>query len=196
MVPPAKPGSSPVRPPPAPAAPAKAQARPLAFKALLMRFAPPNPAPARALPAKAAAPAIIAHPPHEKPKTKTPDKGEAHDERKPKERVKDAELLDPSTRMTAQLAPPLASSTTTPSEQVTQRSRMSLEELIPHVVRRIAWGGDRAKGSAVLELTSGDRITVHAEGRRVRIEAAGNAELERRIESRLRAAGIEVESVG
>jgi len=156
-----------------------------------MRFAPPTP-PAAAASAKAT---LEAKEPKAPKAPKEPK--EPNEERKPRERKKaDIDPLDPAVRSSAQLAPPLASTSfVTKSEEVTQRSRISLEELIPHVVRRIAWGGDRAKGSAVLELTSGDRITVHAEGRRVRVEADGNVELERRIESRLRAAGIEVESV-
>ena len=99
-------------------------------------------------------------------------------------------------RVTAQLSPPCTSAPAAHLDEVaTSRSRVSLEELIPQVVRRIAWGGDRTKGSVHLELTSGEKVTVHAEGRRVRVEVEGNEDLERRIGSRLRAAGIEVEGV-
>lgn len=122
-------------------------------------------------------------------------------EEKPKRPTKEIDPLDPATRAAAQLAPPMNASaiTTTPKgEEVTARSRISLEELIPQVVRRIAWGGDRVKGTVHVELHSGTTVTVHADGARVRVELGGagdHAELGRRIESRLRAAGIEVESV-
>jgi hypothetical protein len=164
----------------------------LAFKALLMMAAgkgKPSPA----------APALPAMPPATMtpPKAKTPIARE--DEPRPTAKRTEhapADLLDPATRVSAQLAPPLASASAPATEQVTARARVSLEELVPQVLRRIAWGGDRLKGSVHLELTSGDKVTVHAEGRRVRVEVSGNGDLERRIGSRLRAAGIEVEGVG
>jgi hypothetical protein len=171
----------------------------LAFKALLMPAKPSPkplpttaPAPARARPAEKV---VLGEP------IPTKTKSLAVDEDKPKPTPKRptdaaADVLDPATRLAAQLAPPLTSAGAPATEQVTSRARVSLEELVPQVLRRIAWGGDRTKGSVHLELTSGDEVTVHAEGRRVRVEVSGNSELERRIGSRLRAAGIEVEGVG
>jgi hypothetical protein len=153
-------------------------ARPLAFKSLLMT-ALPGPAPS----------------PKARPVVAVVDEAKP----RPPERKGPLDVLDPSTRITAHLAPPIAG---TPAcaplaDPVMHASRVSLEELVPHVLRRIAWGGDRTKGTVVLELVSGETITVHAEaeGRLVRLEVEGNADLERRIGSRLRAAGIEVEGV-
>lgn len=210
MVPPVKPAAPPVRTsaPPAASAP---RDRLLAFKALLMAPAKPKPAappPKPAVrgaetpsPGKAASHAAKAGP-DDKRSAGVGAKPLAIDDEKPKTAKakptvgdKEGELLDPSTRLAAQLAPPLASSAPTTAEHVTQRARVSLEELVPHVLRRIAWGGDRTKGSVHLELASGDKVTVFAEGRRVRIEVDGNPDLEARIGSRLRAAGIEVEGV-
>jgi hypothetical protein len=198
MVPPAKPAASPIRTPKAPSA----QARPLAFKALLMKAAKPMPKRAAANPA----PAAVRSPERAATTTTTttttitttthPVKPVVDEDKpKPKTKPTEADILDPTTRITASLAPPMPSAIAGPTEQVTQRARVSLEELVPQVVRRIAWGGDRTKGSVHLELVSGEKVTVHAEGRRVRVEVEGNADLERRIGSRLRAAGIEVESV-
>jgi hypothetical protein len=195
--------------------PVPVQARPLApkaFKALLMGSAGPggpakkSPPPLPTLPKAPAGTsprpaAPTASPAAEGSKTKAPGgAGTAVEDEKPRAKAsasadKATDLLDPTARVTAHLAPPMASSSVAPAEQVASRSRVSLEELVPQVLRRIAWGGDRTKGSVHLELTSGDKVTVHAEGRRVRVEVDGNADLERRIGSRLRAAGIEVEGV-
>ena len=71
-----------------------------------------------------------------------------------------------------------------PDAEVGARARVSMEELLPLVVRRIAWGGTT--------------VTVHADGNRVRVEVGGAGDLEairERLESRLRGAGIDVESV-
>lgn len=130
---------------------------------------------------------------------------EADDEKK-KHRALDP--LDPSVRSTAQLAPPFvpaqAAEAAPPAQggEVGARARVSLEELLPLVVRRIAWGGDKTKGAMQVELGAGayagTTVTVHAEGRRVRVELDGAGDLDalrRRIESRLRGAGVDVESV-
>jgi hypothetical protein len=187
MVPPAKPAASLVRTPKA----RPGQARPLAFKALLMNAAKPKPPPATA------APPGVRSPERAAVTTSHPGMKPVVDEERPKPKTKptEADILDPTTRITASLAPPIPSAIAGPTEQVTQRARVSLEELVPQVVKRIAWGGDRTKGSVHLELVSGEKVTVHAEGRRVRVEVEGNEDLERRIGSRLRAAGIEVEGV-
>lgn len=205
MVLPVKPAAPPVRtfqPPPG-------IARPWPFRALLTAAMKAQPKPAA--PPVARAPSETprkigeGHPKacaEDKPAPGKPLVGpHVGEEEKPrakakaKEGDKDAELLDPSTRLTAQLAPPLLTSPAAANEPVAHRARVSLEELVPQVLRRIAWGGDRTKGSVLLELASGDKVTVHAEGGRVRLQVEGDADLERRIGSRLRAAGIEVEGV-
>ncbi|GAC1532303.1 MAG: hypothetical protein NVS3B10_27340 [Polyangiales bacterium] len=80
----------------------------------------------------------------------------------------------------------------------------SLEELLPALVRRIAWAGDRNKGTVQLELGAGSyagtTVTVHADGGRVRVEIAGTEgpdldRLRARLETRLRGHGLDVESV-
>jgi hypothetical protein len=120
----------------------------------------------------------------------------------------DIDWLDPSARHAAQLAPPglapggiPAFNGSTASEPLRARS---LEELIPALVRRIAWAGDRNKGTVRLELGAGlyagTTVTVHADGGRVRVEIGGSEgpELDRlraRLDTRLRGHGLDVESV-
>jgi hypothetical protein len=117
------------------------------------------------------------------------------------------ESLDPSVRHVAHLAPPpgtlggAVEAASTPAEPVRARS---LEELLPALVRRIAWAGDRHKGTVRLELGagvySGTTITVHADAGRVRVEIGGNEgpaldRLRTRLATRLRGQGLDVESV-
>jgi hypothetical protein len=118
--------------------------------------------------------------------------------------------LDPATRRAAQLAAPQITPVTAPSPAVAQavvheemapRTRVSMEELLPQLVRRIAWAGDRRRGSVQLELGAGRHagttITVHADEGRVRVEldGAGAVELRSRIRTRLERHGLDVESV-
>jgi len=114
--------------------------------------------------------------------------------------------LDPLARHAAHLAPPAMSApvehaSAAANEPVRARS---LEELLPALVRRIAWAGDRHKGTVRLELGAGayagTTVTVHADAGRVRVELGGceGPELERlraRLDARLRAHGLDVESV-
>jgi hypothetical protein len=119
----------------------------------------------------------------------------------------DLDLLDPATRHAAHLAPPATSSpaidpaSTAANEPVRARS---LEELLPALVRRIAWAGDRKSGTVRLELGAGvyagTTVTVHADAGRVRVELGGaeGPELDRlrtRLDARLRGHGLDVESV-
>lgn len=75
-----------------------------------------------------------------------------------------------------------------PTEAVPARARISMEELLPQLVRRIAWAGDQRRGSVQLELGSGRYagtvITVHAEEGRVRVQVEGDSELRERLEAR------------
>ena len=116
------------------------------------------------------------------------------------------DALDPSARHAAHLAPPITGAfvpamSASASEPVRARS---LEELLPALVRRIAWAGDRHKGTVRLELGAGAHagttVTVHADGGRVRVELGGpeGPDLDRlrtRLDARLRAHGLDVESV-
>lgn len=109
--------------------------------------------------------------------------------------------LDPATRHAAQLAPPLPAPIAPAEETIAPRARVSMEELLPQLVRRIAWAGDRRRGSVQLELGAGRHagttVTVHADEGRVRVELHGtdSDDLRERIETRLRRRGLEVVSV-
>ncbi len=129
------------------------------------------------------------------------------DEKKEKKKAAAVDPLDPSVRASAQLAPPMLAAApvdaAAPAQEVTTRARVSMEELLPLVVRRIAWGGDKTKAAVHVELGTGafagTTVTVHAEGKRVRLELGGAGDLDAlrtRLESRLRAAGIDVETGG
>jgi hypothetical protein len=111
------------------------------------------------------------------------------------------ELLDPAVRQAAQLGPPQAALAAEPSAQGS-RVPASLEELLPRLVKRVAWAGDKRRGTMVLELGAGRHagttIAVHAEEGRLRIEVGGSPdaeELRARIGARLRRQGLDVESV-
>jgi hypothetical protein len=90
-----------------------------------------------------------------------------------------ADPLDPATRQAAQLGPPLLGpemvgqrvSAEAPAEV---RAHASLEEVLPAIVRRIAWSGDGRKGSLRLEFgagaLAGGTLVVHADEGRVRVE--------------------------
>lgn len=114
------------------------------------------------------------------------------------------DALDTTARRTALLAPPQliapATPTTEPTTAVAARSVASLEELLPQLVKRIAWAGDRRKASLQLELAdasphAGSTVTVHAEEGRVRVEVDGHDAdaLRERVLARLARRGISVE---
>jgi hypothetical protein len=80
----------------------------------------------------------------------------------------------------------------------------SLEELIPALVRRIAWTGDRHRGSVRLELGAGElagaTLLVHADNGRVRVHmdappGADTVAWQQRISRRLASRGISADSV-
>lgn len=122
-------------------------------------------------------------------------------------RASESDLLDPSTRHLAHLAPPTASATFDANARGVAHESVvrgrSLEELLPALVRKIAWAGDRQRGTVRLELGAGayagTTLVVHAEGGKVRVEAfGGGADLDRlraRLDARLRSHGLDVESV-
>ncbi len=115
------------------------------------------------------------------------------------------DLLDPSFRQAAHLAPPQAIAPVTaaaaPDAVEVPKARMSLEELMPALVRRIAWSGDRHKGTVRLEIGAGayegTTLVVHADGGRVRVEVSGKHAdaLRPRLDERLRCSGLDVDSV-
>jgi hypothetical protein len=120
---------------------------------------------------------------------------------------------DPAARLAAQLAPrldlvggiPAVEATTCQvpgADEVLPRARVSMEELLPQLVRRIAWAGDRHRGTVQLELGAGPHagtvVTVHAAEGRVSVALHGAGDvgaLRDRIDDRLRAIGIQVDAV-
>lgn len=137
--------------------------------------------------------------------------GRLDDERAPARRERGHEETwdpcDPYARHAAHLAPPLvAPSAAAASAEAASAARaaVSLEELMPALLKRIAWTGDRQRGTVRMEIGAGAlagvTLTVHAEHGRVRVEidAAAQAEvatLRARLGQRLRAQGIDVESI-
>ncbi len=92
--------------------------------------------------------------------------------------------LDPLHRHRAALAPPamvgfspvMASSLPGPptvAAPIPSRSLRSLEDLIPALVRRVAWSGDGRRGTARIEIGAGElsgaTLLVHADGGHVRV---------------------------
>jgi len=115
--------------------------------------------------------------------------------------------LDPMARRAAQLAPPVQVAPTTvqePSTIVETRARVSLEEILPALVRKIAWAGDGKRGSVRIELGAGElagsTLLVHADGGKVRVElnvppGVNANDWQQRIHEKLTARGLDVESV-
>ncbi len=203
------------RPPPAPRAFAKLLSASLR-KTALGHGAAPLASPAAPLPARpAAAPALAVEPketalgekvaPQDGRERGGEGEGDGHGGGR--DDARELDLLDPGLRHAASLGPPVlplatASASATAAE-APLRAR-SLEELLPALVRRIAWAGDRHSGSVRLELGAGayagTTVVVHAEGGRVRVEISGHEgpdldRLRSRLHSRLRGHGLDVESV-
>ncbi len=119
--------------------------------------------------------------------------------------------LDPAARHAAQLAPPLGTPVLSPLSSPTLghtapevRARASLEELLPALVKKIAWAGDGRRGSVRMELgagtLAGGTVIVHADEGRVRVElatppGADPEEWRRRITERLSARGLTLDRV-
>lgn len=109
--------------------------------------------------------------------------------------------LDPETRRCAQMAPPAfttppAPAPPPPDAEIAPRARVSMEELLPQLVKRIAWAGDKRRGSVQMELGAGPHagtvITVHADDGRVRVELAGDDS--GALRERLRSRGFDVDA--
>jgi hypothetical protein len=84
------------------------------------------------------------------------------------------------------------------------RASSSLEELLPTLVRRIAWSGDRHKGSVRMEIGSGEldgaTLVIHADGARVRVEMSVPPGVDahtwqERLRGRLASRGIDADAV-
>lgn len=141
--------------------------------------------------------------PTKEARTKEPD----HEEREPRARRAQDEL-DPDARRAAQLAPPAfvtaQAATPTAESAPAARAHASLEDLVPQLVRKIAWTGDGKRGSVRMELGAGDLagsvLVVHSDAGKVRVELAVPAGVDRdawreRLTQRLGARGIDLESI-
>jgi hypothetical protein len=91
-----------------------------------------------------------------------------------------------------------------PIEATKQCAAPSLEDLLPALVRRVAWSGDGQRGTIRLELgvgaLAGSTLLVHADAGRVRVRldlpaGVNAAGLRERIEQRLHDRGVDAESV-
>ncbi len=122
--------------------------------------------------------------------------------------------LHPASRQAARLAPPSHAATLAapppaagaapPSGVTSPPSRISLEELLPELVRRAAWSGDGRRGALRLEFgagaLAGATLLVQAdEGRvRVRLTVPPGTDADgwrSRISARLEGKGLDVDSV-
>lgn len=101
------------------------------------------------------------------------------------------------------IAPPLMPSCAPPDSHPV-RAAMSMEQLLPDLVKRIAWGGDARRATVRLEIgrgaLDGAEITVHADGGRVTVELAGSTSnalhaFRERVDERLRGRGINVDEI-
>jgi hypothetical protein len=125
---------------------------------------------------------------------------------------RDEDALDPMARHAAQLAAPpsLGALLSSPAAAAMsandplQRARASLEEVLPALVRRVAWSGDGRRGTMRLEIgqgrLAGATLLVHADDGRVRVELSAPAGVDasswrERILSRLHVRGVRVDSV-
>jgi hypothetical protein len=98
---------------------------------------------------------------------------------------------------------PLPGDTAGPA-QVEARVRSSLEDLLPALVRRVAWSGDGRRGTVRLELGAGElagaTLLVHVDDGRVRLQLStppgvSPAGWRERIADRLAARGLAVDAV-
>ena len=96
------------------------------------------------------------------------------------------------------------SSASEAAEAPTRTARSSLEELMPSMVKKVAWSGDGTRGAVRLELGSGtlagSTLLVHAEGSRVRVQldapsGTDHASWQREIRTRLEARGLTVDDI-
>jgi hypothetical protein len=145
----------------------------------------------------------------------TPSGGEAHEGSNPAQRrlARSGESFESLPRrylgQSSDLAAWLSWASPPPTDgggarEVSTRAAVSLEELLPTLVRRVAWSTDGKRGTARLEIGSGDlagaTLLVHADAGRVRVQlevpAGADARSWReRIVRRLAAREIPVDEV-
>lgn len=138
----------------------------------------------------------------------SPGRRPSHERAPPDRDAHDDATLDPLYRTSAQLAPPcapcVAPSAPPPADAVVVHARASIEQILPMIVRRIAWSGDGKKGAVRIELgagaLAGATVLVEAdEGRvRVRIDAPPSVDAEAwkaRIFARFAARRIALDSL-
>lgn len=126
--------------------------------------------------------------------------------KEPKSDPKDE--LDPTARHAAQLAPPTFAPMAQPPVEaaatVQAKAHVTLEDLIPALVRKIAWAGDGRRGSVRIELGSGELaggvLVVHADEGKIRVELSVPSGVDadswrERLERRLEGRGLDVGSV-
>jgi hypothetical protein len=83
--------------------------------------------------------------------------------------------LDPEARRAAQMGPPpmVAPGAVVESAPVEKTARVSLEEILPAVLRRIAWSGDARRGAVRLEIgtgmLAGATVLIQADDGRLRV---------------------------
>lgn len=139
-----------------------------------------------------------------------PTEGPEHGPRKLRGAALEDAAIDSAARQAAHLGPPpgvaplSAPLAPTVAEAVTARARTSLEDLLPALVRRVAWSGDGRRGAVHLELgagpLAGGKLLIQADGGRVRVQlsAPEGASVEgwrERIAGRLEARGLVVDEV-
>jgi hypothetical protein len=130
----------------------------------------------------------------------------------------DEDLLDPLERRRAALAPPdqppfcasvavhepLVTTGAQPTAESGARAAPSLEDLLPALVRRIAWSGDRHRGTVRLELGAGElaggTLLVYADAGRVRVHldvppGVDTRRWQQRIRDRLASRGVVIDAV-
>jgi hypothetical protein len=116
------------------------------------------------------------------------------------------ELLDPGSRQLAMLAPPpsVVQAGGTEDAPAATRASTSLEDLLPALVRKVAWAGDGRRGTVRLELGSGGmagaEVIVESDEGRVRVQLRAPDGVDgdawrRRVSLRLAARGLHVEDV-
>ncbi len=90
------------------------------------------------------------------------------------------------------------------AEAPERTARSSLQELMPQLVKKVAWSGDGTRGAVRLELGSGalagGTLLVQANGSRVSVQldapaGTDTASWQRDIRARLEARGLEVDDV-
>jgi hypothetical protein len=112
--------------------------------------------------------------------------------------------LGAPTDLAAWLSSAASQATTSAGPPEIARSAVSLEDLLPALVRRVAWSGDGKRGTVRLEIGSGElagaTLLVHADAGRVRVqlEVPAGADVrswQERIVQRLLSRDIPVDEV-